>query len=134
MTLPKQLKASDIARDYGCTPRYWSRMAAQGRIPGARQPSGPGGQWLFDTAVFQRWWQGLQREVTAWPGYIVEAKSIGPAPSVRVESAGEAYKRAIEQSLNAVFGNGFKNSTRCNGVISREGHSKTLPSDSSSNT
>lgn len=47
-----QIKASEIAADYGFTPRYWIRLAIAGRIPGVRQPSGPGGQWIFDRRAF----------------------------------------------------------------------------------
>jgi hypothetical protein len=47
-----QLRASEISRQYGFTSRYWIRMAAAGRVPGARQPSGVGGAWLFDARLF----------------------------------------------------------------------------------
>jgi hypothetical protein len=43
-----QLTAPDLAREYGFTARHWTRLAAAGRVPGARQPAGPNGQWLFE--------------------------------------------------------------------------------------
>ncbi len=46
------INASKIAERYGFTPRHWTRQAAAGLIPGAVQPSGPGGHWLFDQKAF----------------------------------------------------------------------------------
>jgi len=51
---PPQLRASDISDAYGFTSRRWIRQAAAGRIPGARQPSGVGGVWLFDARLFAK--------------------------------------------------------------------------------
>jgi len=31
------MTAKDLAADYGFSPRHWIRLAAQGRIPGARR-------------------------------------------------------------------------------------------------
>jgi hypothetical protein len=36
------IKAAEIAREYGFSTRYWTKLAAAGKIPGATQPSGPG--------------------------------------------------------------------------------------------
>ena len=47
--------ASRISDEFGFTPRYWTRMAAQGKIPGAWQPSGPGGAWLFNLPMMRHW-------------------------------------------------------------------------------
>lgn len=47
-----QLRACDLARDYGFTARHWLRLAAAGKIPGARQPAGAGGHWLFERRGF----------------------------------------------------------------------------------
>src|SRR4051794_33481884 len=88
-----QLTASELAREYGFTPRQWTRLAATGKIPGAPQPSGAGGQWLFDAAVFRRWWEARKREVEAWPGYTAEGGFTGAAPSVRTESTAEASRQ-----------------------------------------
>jgi hypothetical protein len=57
------LKATDLARRYGFTARYWTKQAASGRIPGAWQPSGPGGAWLFDEGGFLAWREATKREV-----------------------------------------------------------------------
>lgn len=50
-----EIRASDLSARYGFTGRYWIKLAAAGRIPGAWQPSGPRGQWVFDRAKFTIW-------------------------------------------------------------------------------
>jgi hypothetical protein len=97
------MKTSDLAREYGFTARYWTKLAAQGRIPGARQPFGPRGQWVFDPAVFTKWWNDRLQKVAAWPGYTVEAKSTGRVPSVTVETSAEASRLRTERLLKSVL-------------------------------
>ena len=36
--------------------RWFTGQACEGKIPGAVQPAGPGGAWLFDEDQFWRWW------------------------------------------------------------------------------
>jgi len=119
-----QLKATDLADRYGFTARYWIKLAAAGRVPGAWQPSGPGGAWLFDEAQFAAWREATKRKVTTWPGYIAEVAPIGAAPSVRAENTGAASRRQIEQSLKSVLGLGSKTSKRLPGAKSRGAHSR----------
>jgi hypothetical protein len=130
----KPMKAAEIARDFGFTARYWIKQAASGKVPGAWQPSGPGGAWLFDHAEFVAWRKASKREVATCPRYTVEAKSIGRAPSVRVESSAEASRQRIDQLLRSVLGNGSTSSTRPPGGTSRGGRSARLPRNSSANT
>jgi hypothetical protein len=126
-----QLRASEIARAYGFTPRHWIRLAAVGKIPGARQPSGAKGQWLFDAEVFAKWWESRQREVMTWPGYTVEEKkSGGVAFSVKVESTAEAYRQQTAQLLKNVLGIGSRRSRPLRGVTGRDAHSRTRTTDS----
>jgi len=47
--------AAEIAREHGFSTRYWIRLAAQGKIPGAYQPSGERGKWVFERVAFRRW-------------------------------------------------------------------------------
>jgi hypothetical protein len=115
------LRASVLARQYGFTSRYWIKLAAAGRIPGARQPFGPGGVWLFDAEQFGKWWKTTQREVRAWPGYTGEGGYIGAAPSVKIESTGEASRQRTERLLRNVLGRGSTNSTRFPGATSPGG-------------
>src|ERR1700730_15248000 len=107
-----QLRASEIARAYGFTSRYWIRLAAAGKIPGAWQPSGPGGGWLFDQAQFVAWREASKRRVTPWRQSTDAAKGIGPAPNVKGASTGAASRPPIAQLLNDVLGSASKNSTR----------------------
>jgi hypothetical protein len=101
-----QLTSADLASEYGFTARHWTRLAAEGKIPGARQPCGANGKWLFDTVVFQRWWKSREREVTQWPGYSAEVGRIGVAPNVRTENSGEASRRRTERLLKDALGRG----------------------------
>ena len=127
-----QLRASEIARKYGFTPRQWIRLAAAGKIPGARQPAGARGQWLFDAVLFANWSDDRTKKVEPRPGYTAEVKvgCGGAAPSVRAESTEEASRRRIEQLRNAVFGSGSTTSMRSPGAISRGVRSKRRPRDS----
>jgi hypothetical protein len=104
--MTKPCTAADLAREYGCTPRYWTRLAASARIPGARQPSGPNGKWLFDRALFQQWWRSREQKVGQWPVSSAEAKRIGLVPSVITETSGEASRRRTEKLLSDVLGSG----------------------------
>jgi hypothetical protein len=126
-----QLRASEIARMHGFTSRYWTRMAAAGRIPGARQPSGIGGAWVFDARQFAAWWESRTKRVEAWPGYTVEGKAGfgGVAPSVRTENTGEASRQRIERLRNVVFGNSSPSLMRSHGGISRIAPSRKHPND-----
>jgi hypothetical protein len=128
------LRASDLSREYGFTARHWIRLAAAGRIPGAHQPSGHGGGWLFDRQAFVAWWRSTQHEVSTWPGYTEGAASTGVAPSVKAESTGEASKQRIERLLADVLGHGSTSSTRSRGATSRGAHSRKRPSALSGST
>ena len=108
----RHVKASDIASEYGMSARHWIRLAKAGKIPGAWQPAGPRGHWLFDAVAFEEWRKASNREVGARPGYTVGEVSIGRAPSVTVESTGEASRRKIEQLASAVLGIGSPTSKR----------------------
>src|SRR5206468_785392 len=129
-----QLRASDLARRYGFTARYWVKLAADGRIPGARQPFGPRGTWLFDGAAIAKWWDARQREVVAWPGYTVKAKSGGGAPNVRAENTAEAYKQQTERLLKSVLGIGSVKLKRSRGATSRGDRSSRRTTNSFAST
>lgn len=98
--------AATIASEYGFTARHWTRQAATGNIPGAYQPSGEGGRWVFDREVFRRWWATKQREVSAWRGSTNAGKRGGAVPSVRGKNTEKALEQVIEESLRNAYGNG----------------------------
>ena len=109
--LSPQLRAPEIAARYGFTPRYWTKRAAAGNIPGARQPSGPGGGWLFDRDLFESWWRDLpRRESVSWRGYTGEERSGGAFSSAPDAATGAASRRRIEELLSGVLGNGSRSS------------------------
>ena len=100
------LTASQIATDYGFTARHWIRMAAAGKVPGAYQPGGQGGKWLFDAQAFARWFKNTNRRVESWPGYTKEAKSIGRVPSVKVSNTEAPLRQQIDGWLKDALKNG----------------------------
>lgn len=101
-----QLRASEVAREYGRTPRYWIRLAAAGKVPGARQPSGEGGQWAFDAVKLAAWWEAVEREEAApWRRSTDGARNIGRAPSVKVlPCVGLRARQRTEALLKEVLG------------------------------
>ena len=48
----KYVSAAYLAERTSLTARWFTRQACEGKIPGAVQPSGPGGAWRFDEARF----------------------------------------------------------------------------------
>lgn len=100
------LTAYELATTFGMTPRYWTRMAAEGKVPGAWQPSGTKGKWLFDKVAVERWHRSRLKEIGAWPGYTREARRTGGVPSVRDENTGSASAPKIAALLKSVYSNG----------------------------
>ena len=127
-----QLRPSDLAARFGLTARYWRAMAAAGRIPGARQPSGRRGGWIFDRSAFEAWWSKLpKREGRPWQEYTGAGRSIGAFSNVSDDATGEASRRRIEQLLTAVLGTGLTRSKVPRSATSRAGRSWKPPRSSS---
>ena len=59
---PRHVSAAHLAQQTGLTTRWFTAAACEGRIPGAVQPSGPGGAWRFDEARFWVWWKERERQ------------------------------------------------------------------------
>lgn len=102
----KNLTAADLSERFGMSPRYWTRLAQQGKLPGAWQPSGEKGQWLFDEDAFQRWRNSTMKKVKEWPGYTKEVKSGGRAPSVTGRNTERPLEQEIDGWLKSAIGNG----------------------------
>ena len=119
------LTITEIVEEYGFSPRYWTRKAASGTLPGACQPSGPKGHWAVEKAPFEAWWWQrqveLQRRAQACQIFTGGAASIGAGCNVRVANTAAASKQEIERLLSDVLGNGSKISTRSPGATSRGG-------------
>ncbi|WP_371259447.1 helix-turn-helix domain-containing protein [Bradyrhizobium sp. URHD0069] len=128
------LKASEVAARYGLSARHWTRLAAAGKVPGAWQPVGARGHWLFNAEALDTWRKNNLKEVSQWQGFTSGATSGGAAPSVKIKSSGLASKQRIEQLLKSVLGNGSGNSMPSNGAISRGGRLTKLRSGSSEST
>ncbi len=58
----KYVSAAYLAERTSLTTRWFTRQACEGKIPGAVQPSGPGGAWRFDEDQFWRWWGEKERK------------------------------------------------------------------------
>src|SRR5262249_37175903 len=104
--------------------RHWTKLAAEGRIPGASQPCGPRGHWVFDAIMFVEWWNAGKRGTKCQLSIGAE-KHGGRAPSVKDESTAE---------LKSVSGTGSANSRRSRGATSRGGLGSKPLSVSSKNT
>ena len=95
MTASRHVSASHLAARTGLTARWFTGAACEGKIPGAVQPSGPGGAWRFDAAKFWRWWNERNRE--PWQPSIGrrERNTGGVASKGTVESAESHLKRLL---------------------------------------
>lgn len=102
----KYISSTTLAKRYGFSARHWTSLAAAGKLPGAYQPSGTGGKWVFDEAAFRRWWGRSMRRGSQWPGYTAEEKHGGDAPSVKGVNTGEASEHRIRRKLKAVLERG----------------------------
>ncbi len=92
---PRHVSATHLAERTGLTARWFTGQACEGRIPGAVQPSGPGGAWRFDEARFWRWWNERGRE--PWQPSIDrrERNTGGAALNGTAESAENRLKRLL---------------------------------------
>ena len=104
--MKRQYTASDLTREYGCTPRYWTRLAASGKVP-ARQLAGPKGKWLFDAAEFQQWWRE-RKAARQWRNLSSRQNILGSCQRDNRESGGASRQRT-EKLLNDVLGSGSMN-------------------------
>ena len=90
---PKYVSAAYLSECTSLTARYFTGRACEGKIPGAVQPSGPGGAWRFDEAQFWAWWK--RRERQAWQPSIKEARSGGGVSSVRAVTSGNRLEQLL---------------------------------------
>lgn len=109
------ITAADLAKTYGLTARHWIRLAARGKVPGAYQPGGEGGKWLFDAVAFQRWFKSTDRKGATWPGSTEGEKSIGRAPNVKVTNTELPLKQQIEGWLRDALNSGSTSSKPSHG-------------------
>ena len=108
----RPITASQVAERYGFTSRHWIRMAAEGKAPGAFQPSGPGGRWMFDPDELAAWWETKRAKPDNWrpthsprrqtPPISVERKDLKSSLAKVLRdhpSAGEESARRIKALL-----------------------------------
>ncbi len=78
MTTRRHVSAAHLAQRTGLTARWFTGAACEGKIPGAVQPSGPGGAWRFDEAKFRRWWGARNNDpCETMPGHRIVNKITG---------------------------------------------------------
>lgn len=104
--MTKPVGASELAQRFGMTPRYWTRMAAEGKVPGAWQPSGEKGKWLFDLQAVERWQRDKLKKVPAWPGYTSAERRSGGEPNVPGRNTASPSAPKIDALLKSAFANG----------------------------
>jgi hypothetical protein len=98
-----QLTAAQVAAEYGYTAKHWGRLAAAGRIPGASQPLGAGGQWFSTRKRSARWWQTAS-ERFSMAGLYRRGQVYWARATREVETSGEASKHQIDRLLTSVLG------------------------------
>jgi len=81
MAKKRFISAREISDTYGFSPRHWTKMANAGKLPGAYQPSGTGGKWMFAESMFRRWWSNGMRRGSQWPGYTAGENVVGTRPA-----------------------------------------------------
>jgi len=78
----------------GFSTRQVVRLASRGVIPGAHQPSGPGGAWKFDLKEFEEWWESTKAKPDTWSG-------IGwDAPQRRIEKSEKPLRKRLKKLLD----------------------------------
>lgn len=107
--MAKPVPVSVLVERYGFTSRHWTRLAAMGKVPGARQPFGPHGRWVFDPDVVARWWDAQRRQVSEWPTFTGGAKSGGRGRRRPVKNFAVPSKQDLKASLANVLGRGSTN-------------------------
>ncbi len=103
MSQPRYVTARYLAAQTGMSARYFRNLAAQGKLPGAVQPSGPGGAWRFDLQQFNRWWKSKEVKGVKWPASTGAEKSGGDGYSATVFCTGEAYEQRLERLRKSVL-------------------------------
>lgn len=58
----RYVQVEAIIEEFGFSRRQWLNQAAAGRVPGARQPFGPGTTWVFDIEAVRAWWAASERK------------------------------------------------------------------------
>jgi hypothetical protein len=89
----KASNASQIAEEYGFSPRHWANLARRGRIPGVRQPSGSKGRWVFDSIEFAEWWK--ERQKAALRCASDGAKKPGVLDESNAQRAAQLFREAM---------------------------------------
>ncbi|WP_370642274.1 helix-turn-helix domain-containing protein [Afifella sp. H1R] len=100
--MPRHVTAAELASEYGMSPRHWTRLAAAGKIPGAWQPGGAGGKWLFDPKEFAVWRRSQRRTTDRWQPSIAAERYGGAAPPGPARNIGSPSAPRIDAWLKRV--------------------------------
>ncbi len=98
------VSAARLVEEFGFTERHWIRMAAAGRVPGARQPFGPRSSWVFDLTAVRRWWESTLKTAPEQPMPAVVGKRRRVAsrrPAMVFDSPSTADLRALVANVLA---------------------------------
>lgn len=113
------VSAARLVEEFGFTERHWIRMAAAGRVPGARQPFGPRSRWVFDLTAVRRWWEASLRTATAWPTATPVGKRGSGVSRGMAKTFANPSRRDLKASRSAVLEALSPNSKRGRGAPSR---------------
>jgi hypothetical protein len=91
----RYLSAPELAAETGLSARWFTRQAAEGKIPGACQPGGPRGDWRFEAVRFWRWWHEREARGKAWQASTGAAGRGGGASSVKATTSGSLLRQRL---------------------------------------
>jgi hypothetical protein len=91
----KRIRASSAAQRVGMSARRLVELAAKGRVPGAAQMAGGGGQWSFSLVKLEGWIR--EREAVA----ACRREEGGVISTVEVKSGGGGSRSADESTAKA---------------------------------
>src|SRR4051795_9401002 len=94
---------SALVEEVGFSARHWIRMAAAGRVPGARQPFGPGSSWVFDLRAVRQWWDATAKAVPEWPTSTSVGTSGGAVSRRTARSIAPRSRRDLKATLAKVL-------------------------------
>lgn len=93
----RYISTAELAATIGFSARWLTARAAAGEIPGARQPAGPRGKWVFDEAQFWRWWETRGAKPTHWRPPLGASVQRAALAGVKAAPSGRALRRHISE-------------------------------------
>jgi hypothetical protein len=93
----RHVSAAYLVGLIGFSSHWLTDLAAAGKIPGACQPSGPGGAWRFDEVEFWRWWNSRTKKEQIWRPSSGEAANGGDVSSGKGRITESPLRRRLKE-------------------------------------